>query len=146
MTRLSNATVKQFPVAKPAYDRAALTNGIVHIGVGGFHRAHEAMYLDDLMGLGKGNDWGICGVGLLPHDTMMHDALAPQDGLYTVVARDAKGDQARIIGSLTRFLLAPDDPEAALSALAARTTRIVSLTITEGGYDIDDPAPARPRL
>ena len=135
MTRLSRASLNQFTVPRPTYDRARVTNGIVHIGVGGFHRAHEAVYLDDLMGQGTGQEWGICGVGLLPHDQAMRDALAPQDGLYTVVARDAAGDQARVIGSLTRYLLAPDDPAAVLAALAAPTTRLVSLTITEGGYN-----------
>ncbi|MBV9848441.1 MAG: mannitol dehydrogenase family protein [Armatimonadetes bacterium] len=139
MTRLSDATLKNVIVPKPDYDRAAVTDGIVHIGVGGFHRAHQAVYLDDLLGQGKAREWGICGVGLLPQDAKMRDALAPQDGLYTVVARDAEGDQARIIGSLTRYLLAPDDPERVLAALAAPTTRLVTLTITEGGYDIDDP-------
>ena len=140
MTRLSNAALPQITVPKPTYNRDAVTDGIVHIGVGGFHRAHEAVYLDDLLGQGKAIEWGICGVGLLPHDTLMRDALVPQDGLYTVVTRDAGGDQARVIGSLTRYLLAPEDPAAVLSILAAPTTRIVSLTITEGGYTIDDPA------
>ena len=138
MTRLSSVTLPQITVPKPTYDRRQITDGIVHIGVGGFHRAHEAVYLDDLMGQGTGREWGICGVGLLPHDRKMRDALDPQDGLYTVVARDAAGDQARVIGSLTRYLLASDDPEAVLSALTAPTIRIVSLTITEGGYNYDE--------
>ncbi len=140
MTRLNTAALAQITVPKPTYDRSRITEGIVHIGVGGFHRAHQAVYLDDLMQRGQGRDWGICGVGLLPQDSKMRDALVPQDGLYTVMTRDAGGDEARVIGSLTRFLLAPDAPDVALAALAAPGTRLVTLTITEGGYAVDDPA------
>lgn len=138
MTRLSTATLPQIAVPKPTYDRTQLTDGIVHIGVGGFHRAHQAVYLDDLIGQGKGQAWGICGVGLLPADKRMRDALDPQDGLYTVVTRSQEGDHARVIGSLTRYLLAPDDPAAVLAALTAPATRLVTLTITEGGYNYDE--------
>jgi mannitol 2-dehydrogenase len=102
------------------------------------------VYLDDLMRRGQAHEWGICGVGLLPQDAAMRDALVPQDGLYTVMTRDADGDEARVIGSLTRFLLAPDDPETVLTALAAPQTRLVTMTITEGGYELDDPS--RPPL
>ncbi len=103
MPRLSQAVLPRLTIPKPAYDRAALTAGIVHFGVGGFHRAHEAVYLDDLMNAGQAQEWGICGVGLLPCDARMRDALAPQDNLYTVVARDEKGDRARVVGSLTGY-------------------------------------------
>ncbi len=138
MVKLSTASLPTLPdsVTRPTYDRSRVRNGIAHIGVGGFHRAHEAVYLDDLLGQGD-TDWGICGVGLLPHDRTMKEALAPQDGLYTVMERGADGDAARVIGSLTRYLLAPEDPEAVLQALASPQTRIVSLTITEGGYNFD---------
>ena len=131
----------------PSYDRPAITTGIVHIGVGGFHRAHQAMYVDRLMrdGSAPGGpqetrlDWGICGVGLLPGDTRMRDALASQDHTYTLTLKHPDGrHESTVIGSIHDFLFAPDDPEAVLSLMAAPTTRIVSLTVTEGGYNIDD--------
>ncbi len=121
----------------PQYDRRGITPGVVHIGVGGFHRAHEAVYLDDLMAHGLGQEWGICGVGLRPADKAMQDALVPQDCLYTVVTRSAEGDAARVVGSLVRYLFAPEETQAVLAALAAPQTRIVSLTITEGGYNFN---------
>ncbi len=125
-------------IEMPAYDRRQLVDGIVHIGVGGFHRAHQAVYIDDLLGQGAGGEWGICGIGLLKHDIAMRDALVPQDCLYTVVERGTGGeDHARVIGAITRFLYAPDDPEAVIEKMASEQTRIVSLTITEGGYFID---------
>lgn len=125
-------------IAVPQYDRRGVTPGIVHIGVGGFHRAHEVVYLDDLMAAGSGQEWGICGVGLRPADKAMRDALVPQNCLYTLVARDAEGDQARVIGSLVKYLFAPEETEAVLDALASPLTRIVSLTITEGGYNFNE--------
>ncbi len=120
-------------VAVPHYDRALVAPGIAHVGVGGFHRAHEAVYLDDLMGRGL-TDWAITGIGLRRADAAMRDALAPQDGLYTVVTRDQSGDEARVIGSLTRFLFAPEQPQGVRDVLVSPQTRIVSMTITEGGY------------
>ncbi len=137
MPRLSQSLLPQTAIAKPVYDRAALTTGIVHFGVGGFHRAHQAVYLDDLMNGGKAQGWGICGVGLLGGDSAMRDALVPQDCLYTVMTRDAEGDRARVVGSMTRYLLAPDSPELVVAMLAAPQTRLVTLTITEGGYNTD---------
>ncbi len=130
------------PVAGPGYDRAGISAGIVHIGVGGFHRAHEAVYVDDLMTGGGAREWGICGVGLRPEDKPMRDALTSQDCLYTLVTRDAEGDLARVIGSLVRYLFAPEEEEVFRAALAAPETRIVSLTITEGGYT---PQPEQPQ-
>jgi mannitol 2-dehydrogenase len=121
----------------PAYDRARVTPGVVHVGVGGFHRAHQAMYHDRLMNEGKALDWGICGVGLLPADRRMKDALDTQDGLYTLVIKHADGTfQPRVIGALVEYLFAPDDPEAVIERMAAAAVRIVSLTVTEGGYNI----------
>src|SRR4051794_28635214 len=79
-------------VRPPSYDRRALVPGVVHIGVGGFHRAHQAVYLDDLLRRPGGTRWGILGVGLLEHDRRMRDALVSQDALYTVVERDAGSD------------------------------------------------------
>ena len=125
-------------VPVPTYDRSQVTTGIVHLGVGGFHRAHQAMYLDRLMSQGQALDWGICGVGVLPHDARMRDALTAQDGLYTLVIKHADGGlEPRVVGSITEYLLAPDDPEAVVEKMADPATRIVSLTVTEGGYSID---------
>ena len=139
MLRLSKSVLSSLTpgVAAPQYDRGSITPGIVHIGVGGFHRAHEAVYIDDLLRDGSGQEWGICGVGLRPADKGMRDALVPQDCLYTVVARSAEGDEARVVGSLARYLFAPEETQAVLDALAAPETRIVSLTITEGGYNFN---------
>ena len=124
-------------VAAPTYDRGRLTRSIVHIGVGGFHRAHQAVYLDDLAERRISIEWGECGVGLLPWDRRMAGALIPQECLYTVVEREATRDQARVVGSITAYLFAPDDPGRVLDVLAEPATRIVSLTITEGGYNVD---------
>ncbi|MEP7180011.1 MAG: mannitol dehydrogenase family protein, partial [Pseudonocardiales bacterium] len=124
-------------VATPGYDRSAVTTGIVHIGVGAFHRAHQAMYIDRLLTEGKALDWGICGVGVLPGDSGMRDALRVQDCLYTVVIKRADGSvEPRVIGSIIEYLLAPDDPDAVIAKMAAESTRIVSLTVTEGGYNL----------
>ncbi len=141
---LSNDALFSLPanVAVPSYDRAGISAGIVHIGVGGFHRAHEAVYIDDLMAQGGAKEWGICGVGLRPEDQPMRDALVPQDCLYTLVTRDASGDEARVIGSLVRYLFGPEQPQAVREVLASPQTRIVSLTITEGGYT---PQPDQPQ-
>ncbi len=134
--RLSTATVTHLPtdVQVPAYDRSLLTPGIVHIGVGGFHRAHQAVYLDDLLHQPGSETYGICGVGLLPQDSRMGDVLRAQDYLYTVVTRSAEGDHARVIGSIIDFLHAPSDPEAVIERMAFPETKIVSLTVTESGY------------
>jgi mannitol 2-dehydrogenase len=122
-------------VGKPAYDRSKLTTGIVHFGVGGFHRAHQAMYLDALMNEGKALDWALCGVGVLPHDQRIVDTLNGQGGLYTLVVKHPDGRrEPRVIGSIARMLFAPDDPRAVVDLLADEGTRIASLTITEGGY------------
>lgn len=124
-------------IPMPAYDRRAVKQSIVHIGVGGFYRAHQAVYLDDLLHLPGHAEWGYCGVGLLPSDDRMRDALLSQDCLYTILERSAHGDRPRVIGSLLDFLYAPDDPEAVLEKMAHPDTRIVSLTITEGGYYVN---------
>ncbi|CDG82120.1 mannitol dehydrogenase DSF1 [Janthinobacterium agaricidamnosum NBRC 102515 = DSM 9628] len=109
----------------------------MHIGVGGFYRAHQAVYLDDLLQLPNNEQWGYCGVGLLQHDEKMRDAMLSQDCLYTVIERSAAGDRPRVIGSVLEFLFAPDDPEAVIEKMADPATRIVSLTITEGGYYVN---------
>ncbi len=125
-------------VQTPAYDRAPLRQHTVHIGVGAFHRAHQAVYLDDLLHMPGEPRWGECGLGVLPGDSRMRDALKSQDCLYTVVEKSAEAQRARIVGSITDFILAPDDRNRAIETLAAPDTRIVSLTITEGGYFIDE--------
>jgi mannitol 2-dehydrogenase len=124
-------------VAVPAYNRRNCAQHVVHIGVGGFHRAHQAVYLDDLLQRGGGPGWGICGVGLLPQDRAMRTALKSQDCLYTVVEADGTASHARVIGSILDYLYAPDDPEAVLTRMADPQCRIVSLTITEGGYRVN---------
>lgn len=140
MTSLSDDALTSLDsrVARPGYDRSTLTVGIVHIGVGGFHRAHQAMYLDELMRAGQAHDWAICGLGLMPGDVRMRDALISQDGLYTLVVKDPDGStQARVIGSIRDYVYAPEDPEAALARLTDPAVRIVSLTVTEGGYNVN---------
>lgn len=125
-------------VARPTYDRSATTTGIVHFGVGNFHRSHQAMFLDRLMNAGQASDWAVCGVGVMPSDRRTRDVLQAQDHLYTLVLRHPDESlEARVIGSVREFLFAPDDPDAVVEKLADRATRIVSLTITEGGYNID---------
>ncbi len=139
VTRLSSAALAALPgsVTVPGYDRSRLTAGIVHVGVGGFHRAHQAMYIDRLLTAGASHDWGICGVGLLPGDRAMQLVLQAQDCLYTLVVKHPDGTlEPRVIGSLVDYLFAPDDPEAVIEKMAAPGTRIVSLTITEGGYGL----------
>jgi mannitol 2-dehydrogenase len=144
MTALNAETMHALDssVAVPTYDRAAVTVGIVHFGVGGFHRAHQAMVVDTLLnaaaGTGVALDWGICGVGVLASDRQMSDVMAAQDGLYTLELKHADGRrEARVIGSIVEYLFAPDDPAAVIEKMAAPSTKIVSLTITEGGYNID---------
>ena len=131
--RLCNDTVRSLPasVAIPAYDRAAVAPGIVHLGVGAFHRAHQAAYVDDCLAAGE-TGWGIIGVSLRSPDT--RDALTPQDGLYTLAVRGSDGEALQIIGSIQSMLVAPEDPGAVLAALTDPRTRIVTLTITEKAY------------
>ncbi|MGO2240134.1 MAG: mannitol dehydrogenase family protein [Halomonas sp.] len=151
MTQLSNLNLAKLSadVATPAYDRQSLTPGIVHIGVGGFHRAHQAMYLDALMNQGEALGWGIVGVGVMPGDKRMQQALAAQDYLYTLVVKHPDGQyEPRVIGSMVDYLFAPEDGDAVVEQMADPAIRIVSLTVTEGGYnfhpvsgefDVDNP-------
>lgn len=138
--RLSDRTLDRLApdVARPNYDRGSLTVGIVHVGVGGFHRAHMAMSLDSLMSLGLAADWAICGVGLLDGDRRMADVFREQDNLYTLTVKHADGQrESRVVGSIIEFLFAPGDPEAVIEKMAHPDVKIVSLTITEGGYNFD---------
>lgn len=123
-------------LVRPAYDRAALQPGIVHLGVGAFHRAHQAVYTDAVIAAGD-NRWGIVGVSLRSADT--RDALAPQDHLYTMAIRDAHGERLQVIGALVDLLVAPENPAAVLAAMVDPRCHIVSLTVTEKGY-CHDPA------
>lgn len=124
-------------ISVPAYDRAALAPGIVHIGVGGFHRAHQAVYVDDLLRGGE-TGWSITGAGVLPADAAMAAALLPQDGLYALITRDRQGTNVRVIGALVDYVLASPDVTPLVERLARPETRIASLTITEGGYPVDE--------
>jgi mannitol 2-dehydrogenase len=124
-------------ISVPPYERSALGGGIVHIGVGGFHRAHQAVYLDDLCRTGV-TGWSITGAGVLAGDAAMAEALAAQDYLYALVTRDVHGTDVRVIGSITDFVYAADDLGALVARIADPATRIVSMTITEGGYPVDE--------
>jgi len=121
-----------------AYPRERLKVGIVHFGVGNFHRSHQAWYLHRLLNEDPGLlDWGICGVGLLPGDLAMRDALAAQDNRFTVLEKQPGGGvTATVVGSLVEYLFAPADPLRVVERIAHPDTRIVTLTITEGGYDV----------
>jgi mannitol 2-dehydrogenase len=146
-------------VRRPSHPRPA--EGIVHLGLGAFHRAHQALYLDDLMQEHGLCDWGICGVGMREPDRRVNAALASQDGLYTVLERSGSQVAARVVGAHTRHVLATEQAGPAIEALAAPGTRLVTLTITEAGYACDEAsgaflpdhpdiaadlrAPARPR-
>lgn len=126
-------------VALPTYTSNAVQQGIAHVGVGGFHRAHQAFYTDALMNTGEGLDWSICGIGLRPEDRAVRDTLAEQDYLYTLYELgDTPDTETRIIGAISDMLLAQDGIQALIDKLADPQIRIVSLTITEGGYCIDD--------
>lgn len=132
-SHLSDASLHSLPerVTIPGYDRSRVVPGIVHLGVGAFHRAHQAAYVDDCLAAGE-TDWGIVGVSLRSADT--RDALTPQDGLYTLAIRSSGEEKLRVIGSIGAMLVAPEDPGAVLAALIDPRTRIVTLTITEKAY------------
>lgn len=131
--RLSSATVRRLPgnVAVPRYDRGSILAGIVHLGVGAFHRAHQAVYADDCLAAGD-TAWGIAGVSLRSADT--RDALAPQDGLYALSVRDGGEERLRVVGALQSLHVAPENPGRVLDLLCDPRTRIVSLTVTEKAY------------
>ncbi|CDZ25981.1 mannitol dehydrogenase family protein [Neorhizobium galegae] len=122
--------------AVPAYDPKSLTAGILHFGVGNFHRAHQAIYLDDLFNTGKAHDWAIIGAGVMPSDAAMRDKLKAQDFLTTVVEQDNNRTAARITAPMID-IIAPGDVATLIETLADPNIRIVSMTITEGGYFID---------
>ncbi len=118
------------------YDRNNIKPGMVHIGVGGFHRSHQAFYTHELMNKYNAPEWGICGVGLREGDRKIHDVLKKQDGLYTLIVKHPDGKIApSIIGSICDFLLGVDNPMLVIERMADPATKILSLTITEGGYN-----------
>ncbi|MDM7955196.1 mannitol dehydrogenase family protein [Blastomonas sp.] len=134
--RLSSHTLGQLPsdVALPAYDRTAVKRGVVHLGIGAFHRAHQAAVFNAALASGDPR-WGVTGVSL--RSAGVRDQLELQDGLYTLLVRSGAGSQARVIGSVLDVLVAPEDPRRVVDAIAAADTHLVTLTITEKGYKLD---------
>ncbi|MCM2373572.1 mannitol dehydrogenase family protein [Aporhodopirellula aestuarii] len=137
---LSQENLQRLPdgVSRPEYDRKNICAGIVHVGVGGFHRSHEAYYTDELLRTGDFSQWGICGIGLRDGDRKIASVLEQQDYLYTLIIRHPDGRiENRVIGSIVDFMMGCDDPQAVIDRMASSETKIVSLTITEGGYNVD---------
>ena len=134
--RLSAATLDMLPpdIERPGYDRARVKVGVIHLGVGAFHRAHQAVVFDDLIRAGDPR-WGVLGASLRSPD--VRDQLAPQDGLYSLLVRDGEAERIRIIGAVQGVLVAPEDPAALVEALAHPDVHLVTLTITEKGYKLD---------
>ncbi len=140
MIQLNQNNTKQIAkhIPCPNYNRQALKTGIVHIGVGGFHRSHQAYYMHQLIAAYNMLDWGICGVGLREADRNMYKALKKQDGLYTLIIQHPNGTiKSEVIGAIKEMLLAVDTPNLVLDKMAHADTKIVSLTITEGGYNFN---------
>lgn len=138
MTRLNKNLLSHLPkdIALPKYDRAHLVPGIVHLGIGAFHRAHQAFYTEAVLNQFGGN-WGIIGSSL--RSASVRDQLVPQDCLYTLVERSGDGEKLQIIGAVTDTLVGPENPAALVAAMAQPNIKIVSLTVTEKGY-CHDPA------
>jgi mannitol-1-phosphate/altronate dehydrogenase len=137
VVELNRANLRRLPptIRAPAYDPARVTPGIVHLGLGAFHRAHMARYTHELMERDPAAlAWGIAGAGLMPGDARMRDSLAPQDGLYTLVERDGTTEKATVIGAITEVIFAAGSPADLLARIDAPATRIVSLTVSENGY------------
>ena len=129
--RLGSTSVLPANILRPDYDRSAQKAGIVHFGIGAFHRAHQAVYTDNAMNAGE-RDWGIIGVSL--RSPAVAEQMNPQDGLYSVTERSKNSDKTRVIGAVQKVLVAADEPHAVVAALASEDTHIVSFTITEKGY------------
>lgn len=136
MTRLNDAALSGLPadVARPAYDRAQVKTGVVHLGIGAFHRAHQAVVFDDALASGDLR-WGVLGASL--RSPGVRDQLNPQDGLYTLVVRDGPAEHLRVIGAGRGVLVGPEDPAALVAAMADAEVHIVTLTVTEKGYRLD---------
>jgi len=134
---VSQATIDSLPagIHRHSYDRTKVKAGIVHFGVGAFHRSHQAVYLDRVLHNTKSTEWGICGVGLLPFDLPMKDAMSAQDCLYTVNEMSPDGScNSSLVQAMVEYMYGPDDFEAVTLKLIDPSIKIVSLTITEGGY------------
>jgi len=134
---LSNATLDQLKVERPHYDRTALTPGIVHIGVGNFHRAHQAWYLHRLMQAGQAHDWAIIGAGLRPFDAAMREKLLAQDCLTTLIELDPQNVSAEVVGSMIDYLPINEGNAPLIRQMADPAIRIVAMTVTESGYYVD---------
>jgi len=136
---LRNETLGQInrKVRVPSYDRSQLSAGIVHIGLGNFHRGHQAWYLHRLMEMGLAHDWAIVGAGVRPNDAVQRERLLAQDCLTTLIELDPSGKSAEVIGSMIDFVPVEKDNASLIQRMAQPDIRIVSLTITEGGYYID---------
>ncbi|MFW2587729.1 mannitol dehydrogenase family protein [Sagittula sp. SSi028] len=134
--KLSNATLADLPegIARPTYDRTALTPGIVHIGLGNFHRAHQAWYLHRLMQAGQAQDWAILGAGVRPYDAAMRDRLRAQDCLTTLIELDPAGTSAEVTGAMIDYIEIAEGNGPLIAAMSDAQIRIVALTVTEGGY------------
>lgn len=137
LTPLSNATLSDLSVECPRYDRSALTPGIVHIGVGNFHRAHQSWYLHRLMQNGEAHDWAILGAGVRPYDAHMREKLLAQDCMTTLIELDPDNVGAEVVGSMIDYLPIEEGNGALIQAMADPAIRIVALTVTESGYFID---------
>ena len=132
-----NLTSITKPIKKPLYDLENIKQGIIHLGLGNFHRAHQALYLDDLFNMGLDHSWGIVGSGVMPHDAAMRKALFEQDLLTTIVELEPGANRVRVIGSMVDFLPVESGNPSLIRSLCNPEIRIVSMTITEGGYFID---------
>ena len=134
--RLGSTNLNRLPaeVARPAYDRAAVQTGVVHLGIGAFHRAHQAMYFDQALACGDLR-WGIVGVSL--RSGAVRDQLVPQQGLYSLLVRDGEEVRVRIIGAVRDVLVAAEDPVKVVQLLAQPHVHVVTLTVTEKGYKLD---------
>ncbi|SIS72308.1 mannitol 2-dehydrogenase [Zobellia uliginosa] len=126
-------------VSIPQYNRSKLKTGIVHVGIGGFHRAHEAFYTDQLLHDESVTDWGICGIALLDFDAKIYNTLKEQDGLYTLIVKELDGTHTpQVIGSIVEYLFAPEAPLKVIEKMASADVKIITLTITEGGYNYNE--------
>ena len=141
MKRLDETTAQLLPasVARPTYDRYATRTGIIHLGLGAFHKAHQAVVYEAALNSGDLR-WGVLGASLRSRGA--RDQLVPQANLYTVTARDGTDERTQLIGALRGVLVAPEDPPALIGAMAAADTHLVTLTVTEKGYKLDPAAGA----
>lgn len=138
MVSLNSTSINDLPdgIKSPRYDRNKIKQGIVHIGVGGFHRSHQAYYINKLLSIEENHEWGICGMGLLEADHKIHKVLTEQNGCYSLITRYPNGQvKTEIIGAMVNFIWAYKTPKKAILQLSDADTKIVSLTITEGGYN-----------